>query len=108
MSGLRAAAWEIGPFLEEHLDPADGPGPPTVRRGRVADVLDDSGRGHVLAAGVDSRYLEVDVWWDADAPPQPIAASLLTAGEAAEEFGVSLARWSQDMSFGAPGRPGTD
>jgi hypothetical protein len=66
-------------------------------------MLDDRALGHVIASGIDARLLEVDVWRDFDSPTQSLVQVLADAGDAAEQFGAALARWTQDVSFGGPG-----
>jgi hypothetical protein len=84
---------------------ATAPEPPARASARIADMLDDRALGHVIASGIDARLLDVEVWRDPDFPTQPLAQVLADAGKAAEQFGASLARWTQDVSFGGPGTP---
>jgi len=111
-AGLHAAAVATGPFLAQQLgEPAGPPAgatapePPARASARIADMLDDRALGHVIASGIDARLLDVEVWRDPDFPTQPLAQVLADAGKAAEQFGASLARWTQDVSFGGPGTP---
>jgi hypothetical protein len=105
-AGVRAAADAIGPFLEKQLREFRQQLPPTAQskhRVRIADTLDDRALGHVIAAGIDERLLDVGVWWDEETHTERLSKVLLNAGDAAEQFGGSLARWAQDTSFGGPG-----
>lgn len=66
-------------------------------------MLDDRALAHVIAAGIDERLLEIDVWWEREDSSRSLSDLMTTAGNAAEQFGAALARWARDASFGGPG-----
>lgn len=109
-AGLHAAAGAVGPYLEHELSTGGVPGakakmpePSSRASAHIVDMLDDRALGHVIASGVDARLLDVQVWRDPELQNRPLAQLLADAGQAAEEFGAALARWTQDVGFGGPG-----
>jgi hypothetical protein len=109
-AGLHSAAVDIGPFLQQNMRPprarAAGKaaaGPAAPRRSRIIEMLDDAALGHVIAAGIDARILEVDTWHEEQPEDMRLSVVLAEAGASAEVFGAALARWAQENSFGGPG-----
>lgn len=66
-------------------------------------MLDDAALGHVIAAGIDTRILEIDTWHEEQPEDVRLSVVLTEAGASAEVFGAALARWAQENSFGGPG-----
>lgn len=101
-AGLHSAAAAAGAHLQQQLRAVSPPGP-AAHPVHVGDMLDDRALAHVLAAGIDERLLQIDVWWEGELMGRPLSDLLATAGDAAEQFGAALARWARDASFGGPG-----
>ena len=101
-AALRAAANDFSSYLDEEVRVAPNTRYPSDQRLSLSDTLDASSLGLVVAAGIDSRLLDVKVAPHTGEGLETFREALGRAGEAAEELGAALGEWADDVELRPP------